>query len=179
MASFDMMLALRNKEWVSRSQCHRKAVDATTSPGNCSYRMSPSLFRGRVLSEDHLMTRIKTATLLILFALATAGANSALAEGAGFRAGGSFHGRGDSGAFRRGHHWRRPPMVTGGFIGIDGYGSGGGYGYGGGGYGNGGAIGNGYGGDWYGISSGHDDCPRFRQRVRTPEGWQVQTVPVC
>jgi hypothetical protein len=68
-------------------------------------------------------------------------------------------------------------MVTGGFIGIDGYGNGGGYGYDGG-YGNGGAIGNGY-GDWYGISSGHEDCPRFRQRVRTPEGWQVQSVPVC
>jgi hypothetical protein len=124
------------------------------------------------------MTQIKAATLLILFALATAGANSALAEGAGVRDGGSFHGRGDGGAFRRGHHWRRPPMVTGGFIGIDSYGNGGGYGYDGG-YGNGGAIGNGYGGDWYGISSGHDDCPRFRKRVQTPQGWQVQTVPVC
>jgi hypothetical protein len=56
-------------------------------------------------------------------------------------------------------------------VGIDGYGNEGDYG-------NGGAIGNGY-GDWYGISSGHDNCPVFRKRVLTPEGWQVQAVPIC
>ena len=74
-------------------------------------------------------------------------------------------------------------MTTGGFVGVDGYG--GGYGDGGA-YGNGGGSGNGSGygngkgfGDWYGISTVHNDCPLFRKRVMTPNGWQVQMVPVC
>jgi len=104
------------------------------------------------------MTPKTIATLLILFAFATACADSASAEGGSFRDG-SFHGRG--------HHGTRPSVITGGFVGIDGFAGG----YGGG-------YGNGF-GDWYGISSGHDDCPRFRKRVMTPNGWQVQMVPVC
>jgi hypothetical protein len=111
----------------------------------------------------------KVTTLLTLFAFATAGANSALAEGRGVRD--PLHGRGDSSLHRTGYHWKRPPVITGGFVGIDGYGSDGGYG-------NGGVTGNGY-GDWYGISSGHNECTLFRQRVLTPQGWQVQMVPVC
>jgi len=87
---------------------------------------------------------------------------SASAQGGDFR-GGDFHG-GDNG-----------------FMG--GYGSGDGYGYGnGGGYGNRGGYGNGgdkgY-GDWYGISSGHKECPLFRKGVMTPDGWRVQMVPIC
>ena len=117
------------------------------------------------------MTPKTVTTLLILILLATASASPALADGRGFRDGGSYHGQGDSSGYRRGYHWRRPPLITGGFVGIDGYGNEGGYG-------SGGAIGNGY-GDWYGISSGHNDCPLFRKRVLTPEGSQVQMVPVC
>ena len=84
------------------------------------------------------------------------------AQGGDFR-GGGFHG-GDNG-----------------FVG--GYGNGDGYGYGnGGGYGNRGGYGNGgdkgY-GDWYGISSGHKECPLFSKRVMTPDGWRVQMVPIC
>lgn len=112
----------------------------------------------------------KTVTALLLLAFATGGANSALAEGRGSRDGG-LHGRGDSGVYGRGYHWRRPSVITGGFVGIDGYGNEGGYG-------NGVATGNGY-GDWYGISSSHNDCTLFRKRVPTPEGWQVQMIPVC
>ena len=33
--------------------------------------------------------------------------------------------------------------------------------------------------DWYGISSGHDGCPLFRQRVMTRDGWRVRMVPIC
>jgi hypothetical protein len=114
------------------------------------------------------MAQKTIATLLILSAFAIAGANSASAEDGGFhgRDGGGFHGRG--------HHGTRPPVTVGGFVGLDGYA--GGYGDGGG-YGNQGAPG-GY-GDWYGISSGHDGCTLFRQRVMTPEGWRIQMVPVC
>jgi len=119
------------------------------------------------------MTKAVT-TLLILFAFATAGASAVLAEGGGAKDGRVFHGRGDTGGHGRGFHGNRPPVITGGFVGIYGYGSDGGYGYDGG-YGNGG---DGY-GDWYGISSGHTECPLFRKRVPTPEGWQVQMVPVC
>jgi hypothetical protein len=28
--------------------------------------------------------------------------------------------------------------------------------------------------DWYGISSGYDECPLFRQRVMTRDGWRVK-----
>ena len=106
------------------------------------------------------MTAKTITRLLVLSAVAMAGANSALADGGGFRDGGGFHGRG--------HHWTRPPVIVGGFVGLDGYG----------GYGNGGSYGTGY-GDWYGISSGHDDCPLFRKRVLTPQGWQFQMIPIC
>jgi hypothetical protein len=111
-------------------------------------------------SEDFPMTPKTIATLLILSAFAIAGANSASAQGGDFR-GGGFYG-GDNG-----------------FVG--GYGNGGGYGnegdYGnGGGYGNGGDKGY---GDWYGISPGHKECPLFRKRVMTPDGWRVQMVPIC
>jgi hypothetical protein len=97
------------------------------------------------------------ATLLILSALATAGANSAsaqdsaLAQGRDFRSG-AFRGEG-GGSFQDGGGFDRR------FVG--------GYGYD-----------NGY-GDWYGISSGHNECPRFRQRVMTRDGWRLRMVPVC
>ena len=75
---------------------------------------------------------------------------------------------------RRGAAWEQHRQmqwmawgVVGGYVG--GYGFMGGYGYG---------DDNGY-GDWYGISPGHDECPLFRQRVMTPEGWRIQMVPVC
>jgi hypothetical protein len=100
-------------------------------------------------------------TLLILSAFAAAGANLASAQGAGFRDDG-FQG-GDSNVHRRGSHGRD-------FYGL-GFG-GEGYGYGGYGYG-------GYGDDWYGISSGHDECPLFSQRVMTPDGWRIRKIPVC
>jgi hypothetical protein len=103
------------------------------------------------------------ATLLILSAFATAGENSASAQdgdfkGGGFdgRGGGSFHGGGFHG---RGLHGR----------GVGVYGFMGGYGY---------SDDNGY-DDWYGISSGHDECPLFRQRVMTRDGWRVRMVPIC
>ena len=126
------------------------------------------------------MTAKTIATLLILSAFATACTDSASAESGSFWDG-SFHGRV--------HHRTRPSVITGGFVGVDGYGgvdgSGNGGGYGNG-YGNGGASGNGSGygngkgfGDWYGISTSHNDCPLFRKRVMTPNGWQVQMVPVC
>jgi hypothetical protein len=115
------------------------------------------------------MTPKTIATFLILSAFATPGANSASAEGGGFRDGNFRHGRG--------YHRMRPPVTVGGFVGLDGYGNGGDYGNGVvGGNGNGNA--NGY-GDWYGISSGHNDCLLFRQRVMTPDGWRVQMVPIC
>jgi hypothetical protein len=64
----------------------------------------------------------------------------------------------DGGSFRgRGHHGKRPPVIVGGFVGVDGYA--GGYGNGGG-YGNEDASGNGDvkgSGDWHGISTGHND----------------------
>src|SRR5581483_11460002 len=101
--------------------------------------------------------RSKTITsLLILSAVTIAGANSAVADG-------SVYGRSPYGT--------RPTLIVGGFVGLDGYG---GYGSGGG-YGNR-AFPGGY-GDWYGICSGHDDCPLFRKRVPKPDGgWQVQMV---
>jgi len=126
-------------------------------------------------SKDLPMAQKTIATLLILFAFALAGANSASAEAGGIRGGGLHEKGGDSfhgGGFRgRGFHRRNSPLVVGGFV-TD-------YGF----VGSGGYTDNngpGYGiGDWYGISSGHDACPLFRKRVLTPEGWQVQMVPVC
>ena len=114
------------------------------------------------------MTPKTIATLLILSTFAIAGANSASAQGGDF-SGSGFYG-GDNG-------------FVGGYGNGSGYGIGGGYGYGSG-YGNGAGYGNGgnrdkrY-GDWYGISSGHNECPLFRKGVMTPDGWRVQMVPIC
>jgi hypothetical protein len=117
--------------------------------------------------KDFLMAQKTIATLIILSAFAIAGANSALAEGGGFRGGGFHDGRG--GFHGRGFHKRSSPVVVGGY-----------------GYADDNGSGNGPGnetanrtGDWYGISSGHDGCPLFRKRVMTPDGWRVQMVPVC
>jgi hypothetical protein len=101
------------------------------------------------------------ATLLILSAFATAGGNSASAQGGDFK-GGGFH-RGGGGSFHgRGFH-RRGVGVVGGYVYGDDNGYGGDDGY----------------GDWYGISPGHDECPLFRRRVMTPDGWRVRMVPLC
>lgn len=114
------------------------------------------------------MTPTKIATLLILFAVATTGANSASAEGGRFSSGG-FDARG-GGGFHGRNHYRRHPVIVGGFVGLDDYGDQGGYGNQ--------AFPEGS-GNWYGISDGHDDCPLFRRRVKTPDGWQIQMIPVC
>ncbi len=103
------------------------------------------------------------ATLLILFAFATVSANLASAQGTGFNGGGggSLHSRNSHGGgfHGRGSHGRG--FGVSGF--VDGYG-----------YDN--DIGS---PDWYGISSGYDECPLFRQRVMTPDGWRVRMVPIC
>lgn len=119
------------------------------------------------------------ATLLILFALGTAAATDASAQasgpasGNGFRGGGVQGGGGGKfqglGSRRKGFDGRgfhRRGFHGPGFVGfgiVDGYG----YGY------DGGSP------DWYGISSGYDPCPLFRQRVKTPDGWSVRMIPVC
>jgi heterogeneous nuclear ribonucleoprotein A1/A3 len=130
------------------------------------------------------MTPKAIATFLILVALATAGAYPASAQGRGVT-GGGFDGRGrdgfEGGNFRRGgidggHGQDFHRRSIGGYAIFDGYGYGNsGYGYNGYGYGNG----NGGYGDWYGISSGYDECPLFRQRVKTPNGWGVRMIPIC
>jgi hypothetical protein len=114
------------------------------------------------------MTPKTIATLLILSAFATTGANSASAEGGGFPSGG-FNARDGGGIHGRGHY-RRPPVIVGGFVGLDDYGDQGGYGN---------QASREGSGNWYGISDGHDDCPLFRKRVKTPDGWQIQMIPVC
>jgi hypothetical protein len=103
------------------------------------------------------------ATLLILFAFATVSANLASAQGTGFNGGGggsldsrNSHGGGFHG---RGSHARG----FGGYGFVDGYG-----------YDNDSGF-----PDWYGISSGYDECPLFRQRVMTRDGWRVRMVPIC
>ena len=101
------------------------------------------------------MTLKTIATLLVLSVFAAVSTSSASAEGDVFK-GRGLHGRG---VHKRG---------------VDVYGVVGGYGYWGD-YGNGGS---GY-GDWYGISSGHDECPLFRKRVMTPDGVRIQMVPNC
>ena len=103
------------------------------------------------------------ATFLILSALTVVCAEAALAQGTGFKRhefnwGDSGHFRGRGNGFNgRGH----PAKGVGvwGFV-DDGYGGEGGP-------------------DWYGISSGYDPCPVFRQRVKTRDGWHVRMVPVC
>ena len=126
------------------------------------------------------MTPKTIAALLILIALATAGADLASAQGRGVTGGGS-DGRGrdgfEGGNLRRGgvdggrgQDFHRRSI--GGYAIIDGYG-----GYGNSGYGSG-YSNSGY-GDWYGISPGYDECPLFRQRVKTPNGWGVRMIPIC
>lgn len=104
---------------------------------------------------------------IILFAFATAGANPATAQSKGFRNGG-FHTGGAGGFHGHRHHGRGFPR-HGIRRGVGLYGIVDGYGY---------DYNGGY-GDWYGISPGYDECPLFRQRVRTPEGWRVQMIPIC
>jgi hypothetical protein len=108
------------------------------------------------------------ATLLILSAFATVSANLASAQGTGFKgngfnggSGGSLHGRNSHGGgfHGRGSHGRGFGVY--GF--VDGYG-----------YDNDSRF-----PDWYGISSGYDECPLFRQRVMTRDGWRVRMVPIC
>jgi hypothetical protein len=120
----------------------------------------------------------KIATLLIVSAFATVSANLASAQSSGFKGngfngggagslhgrnshGGGFHGRGlhGRGFHGRGFHGRG----LGGFAIVDGYG-----------YDNDSGF-----PDWYGISSGYDECPLFRQRVMTRDGWRVRMVPIC
>lgn len=113
------------------------------------------------------------ALLLILSALVrAAGPTSASAEGGNFK-GGGFHNQGNGGSQGRGHHGTKPPLVVGGFVLGDG--DIGGYGHAGD-YGNGDEYRH---GQWYGLSPGHDQCPLFRKRVMTSDGWRVQMVPVC
>jgi hypothetical protein len=107
------------------------------------------------------------AALLILSAFATVTANSASAQGAGVRGNGlngggaGFHGRSFHG---RSFHGRGSYGRGFGAYGIlDGYG-----------YDNDSRF-----PDWYGISSGYDECPLFRQRVRTRDGWRIRMVPIC
>lgn len=112
----------------------------------------------------------KVARLLILSVLATTVATWSSAEDGGLRSGSSY-----------GRNVHKPDsvrngLVVGGII-LDGYG------YGGeatnmNGPSNGAGNADGY-GEWYGISSTHRECPLFRQRVLTPDGWQVRMVPVC
>ena len=101
-------------------------------------------------SEDFPMTVTAKTIARLLILSAFATAGANLASAQDFRSRG-FYG-GDNG-----------------FVG--GNGSGEGYGYG-----NGGDKGY---GDWYGISSGHNECPLFRKGVMTPDGWRVQMVPIC
>ena len=106
------------------------------------------------------------AALLILSAFATLTAASASAQSTGFKSdglngggGGSFHGRSFQGRGPHGRGSRTRGFGVYGF--VDGPGYDGGY------------------PDWYGISSGYDECPLFRQRVMTPDGWRVRMIPVC
>jgi hypothetical protein len=110
------------------------------------------------------MTPKAITGILILIAFATVTAHSASAAGEGPKAGG-YH-RGSGGFHGRGG--RRRDVYTNGII-VDGFGYPGGYEDG---------DDTGY-GDWYGISSGHNECPLFRQRMMTPDGWRFQMVPIC
>jgi hypothetical protein len=169
---FDVIKRLGDNDRPSPANAYEGLRAPQDRPMTAAHKRSPSLFRKReCFPEDHPMIPKRVTALLILFAFATAVANSASAESGSFRDHRIFQGRGDGSVHRRGHHWRSPSVITGGFVGIDGYGNEGDYG-------SGGATGSGY-GDWYGISSGHDDCPAFRKRVLTPEGWQIQVVPIC
>lgn len=100
----------------------------------------------------------KVTALLVLFAFAAVNADWASAQSAGLKGhgynggdGGHFHGR------RSGFRGRG--VGVWGFVDDYGYES--------------------SSPDWYGISSGYDPCPLFRQRVRTSDGWRVRMVPIC
>ena len=108
------------------------------------------------------------ATLLILSAFATVTATSASAQGTGFK-GDSLNGRGAGSFHGRSFHGRGPFGRGSPARGFAGYGFVDGYGY---------DSDSRY-PDWYGISSGYDECPLFRQRVMTPSGWRVRMIPVC
>lgn len=99
------------------------------------------------------------ATFLIVSAFTAACADTTSAQGNSFKGQGfnGFQGRG-SGFYGRGH--RRSGVGVWGLVDNYGYDSESGP-------------------DWYGISSGYDPCPLFRQRVKTPNGWRVAMVPVC
>jgi len=107
-------------------------------------------------------------TLLILSAFAAVTADLASAQGTGFKGdglngggGGGFQGRSFQGRGAYGPGSRTRGFGGYGFVDGSGYDSGSGY------------------PDWYGISSGYDECPLFRQRVMTPDGWRVRMIPVC
>jgi hypothetical protein len=139
----------------------------------CSTQVPHIRSSGAIFSKDFLMIPKTIATLLFLYAFAAATANLASAQGNAFKGngfnggangslhgrnshGGGFHGRGFHG---RGFHGRG----VGGFAIVDGYG-----------YDNDSGF-----PDWYGISSGYDECPLFRQRVMTRDGWRIRMVPIC
>lgn len=122
----------------------------------------------RSFSEELLMIPKTIVTLLILSAFSAATADLASAQSTGFKGdglngggGGGFHGRSfqGRGPYGRGPHARGFGVY--GFVDGSGYDSDTGY------------------PDWYGISSGYDECPLFRQRVMTPDGWRVRMIPVC
>jgi len=107
------------------------------------------------------------ATVLLLSAFIAIGMSPVSAQGPGVRGpgpvggGGSFQGRGPDGrGFHRHGHHRGGGQI---FVGDD-------YGYG--------TI-DAYSGEWYGITPGYDQCPRFRQRVMTPDGERIRMIPVC
>jgi hypothetical protein len=119
-------------------------------------------------SEDFPMTIKTIAKLLILSAFATTGANSASAQGSGSGGGafhggggGNFHGRSSHGSGFDGREFHGRGFVGYGFVDGNGYGNDNGY------------------ADWYGISPGYDECPLFRQRVMTRDGWRVRMIPIC
>jgi hypothetical protein len=107
----------------------------------------------------------RIATVLMLSAFAAVGINPSSAQSPGFRGdgvrgggGGNFQGLGPSGrGYRHGHHHRGGQIFVGdGYEPIDAYS-----------------------GEWYGITPGYDECPRFRQRVMTPDGERIRMIPVC
>ena len=110
------------------------------------------------------MTAKIVAALFVLAGIAVIDTDPASAQGRG-AGGGGLHGEGGGfhgyhhgrGFHRHGHRHHNRGIIVGDF----------GYDYG-----------RGY-GDWYGIRSGYDECPLFRQPVKTPAGWRVQMIPVC
>jgi hypothetical protein len=102
------------------------------------------------------------ATLLFLSALGAFSAGVASAQGTGFNGGGGsgLHGHNPHRGGFHGRGFQKRGFGVYGF--VDGYG-----------------YENDSGPDWYGISSGYDECPLFRQRVMTRDGWRVRMIPIC